>query len=625
MSDRRLVVFENDSADTNYGEMFALDPTNTSAIALPAFKIATTVPAVGTTVGEAIYNSTDSNTYVWTGSAWSKMTPSPIRNYPTDTQLLADQAPPAGVYAISQSTGNVYAKATTGWVRVGMAHYDSTVNLLADAPPVGTFAAADDEPGLWERTTQGWRILTTRELANTAAVVARDATSVQAITQLTITTPAAAVGTEVVAATISGTVVTITAAVGNTPAQVAEAFKVAAETAIPTLTFSHAASSAVVGILGLANGTPITVTATTNVTVASPTPGKPRAAFGVNVGDQAVALDTDVTYVRTTQGWRPTSVYADTETNIRAVTWALNGQEAIATDTDRRFVFVKPGAAAGVWREEPIQHYATDALLRAATPPDGTLAWADDSRAVYARAGGQWVGMNTGLSDPIPVGTIMAFPTQSIPNGWLRCDGSAIPAGAEYNALRTLLGTTTVPDLRGQFLRGGNATDTLLGRVHWSTGFPHTTAFTTRDNGSHSHRIQVGDGGAFDAWYGQPDGMPAADRNWTSGSGNWRYVTSVPEAAGTHHHDITGGDSETAPDHVKIVYCIKAAHAEVASVNAPVIVNNPADGQVMVYSATTGSWTNGPVPAKVTTRVLTQAAYDAIATKDPNTLYLISA
>jgi hypothetical protein len=432
------------------------------------------------------------------------------------------------------------------------------------------------------------------------------------------------VGTEVVAATINGTAVRITATAGNTAAQVAEAFKVAAQAAIPTLTFSHASTSVVVMILGQANGTPIVVTATTNVTATSTTPGKPRAAFGVNVGDQALALDTDVTYVRTTQGWRPTSVFADTEANIRAVTWALNGQEAIATDTDRRFVFVKQGAAAGVWREEPIQHYTTDALLRAATPPDGTLAWADDSRAVYARAGGQWVGLNTGLSDPIPVGTIMAFPTQSIPNGWLRCDGSAIPAGNQYNALRTLLGTTTVPDLRGQFLRGGTAADTLLGKVHWSTGLPRTTAFTADNGGGHRHALLTYATNDASAW----DQDKAVGLAGWVGSPTWNYggrLGDYMRTEGVHGHTISGGDTETAPDHIKIVYCIKAAHAEVASVNAPVIFNNPSDGQVIVYSATTGTWTNGPVPAKVTTRVLTQAAYDAITAKDPNTLYLISA
>jgi hypothetical protein len=623
MADRRLVVTDADSTSADYGKMFALDSSHASAVALPAFKIATTLPAVGTTVGEAIFNSTDSNTYVWTGSAWTKMTPSPIRTYPTDTQLLADLGPPSGSYAISQSTGNVYARATAGWVRVGMAHYSTTANLLADAPPIGTFAAADDEPGLWERTTLGWRILTTRELANTAAVTAWAATPVQAVTQLTITTPAAAVGTEVVAATINGTAVRITATAGNTTAQVAEAFKVAAQTAIPTLTFSHAATSAVVGILGLANGTPIVVTATTNVTVASPTPGKPRAAFGVNVGDQALALDTDVTYVRTTQGWRPTSVFADTEANIRAVTWALNGQEAIATDTDRRFVFVKQGAAAGVWREEPIQHYTTDALLRAATPPDGTLAWADDSRAVYARAGGAWVGMNTGFWDPIPVGTIMAFPTQSVPLGWLRCDGSAIPAGNQYNALRTLLGTTTVPDLRGQFLRGGTAADTLLGKVQWTTGAPRNNQFTTTNNGSHTHNIW---GRRMSNYSGHGySSVPQTFHEGIDAGGAVNTDGRFMDADGGHQHNVTGGDTETAPDHVKIVYCIKASHVEVASVSAPFIANNPADGQVIVYNATTGSWTNGPVPAKVTTRVLTQAAYDAIGTKDPNTLYLISA
>ena len=109
------------------------------------------------------------------------------------------------------------------------------------------------------------------------------------------------------------------------------------------------------------------------------------AGAGANIGDMAVADDVDVLYTRTATGWQPRTLWADTEANIRAATWPMNGQEAFATDTGRAFDRV-----AGAWVEEPIAHFATEALLLAATPNNGMLAWADDTNVVFLRAGGNW-------------------------------------------------------------------------------------------------------------------------------------------------------------------------------------------------------------------------------------------
>lgn len=55
----------------------------------------------------------------------------------------------------------------------------------------------------------------------------------------------------------------------------------------------------------------------------------------------------------------------------------------------------------------------------------------------------------------MPIGSIVAFYGTSPPSGWLICDGRSC-AGTP---LATLTGKTTVPDLRGRFIRmiGGNA------------------------------------------------------------------------------------------------------------------------------------------------------------------------
>lgn len=54
----------------------------------------------------------------------------------------------------------------------------------------------------------------------------------------------------------------------------------------------------------------------------------------------------------------------------------------------------------------------------------------------------------------VPAGTILQFPThQAIPDSFHLCDGSLFDAGL-YSELYDVLGTNTLPDLRGVFLRG---------------------------------------------------------------------------------------------------------------------------------------------------------------------------
>lgn len=58
---------------------------------------------------------------------------------------------------------------------------------------------------------------------------------------------------------------------------------------------------------------------------------------------------------------------------------------------------------------------------------------------------------------PVPMGTIVAFALSkdSIPAGWLLCDGSAIPA--QYTQLITALGSNNTPNLAGRTFIGTGA------------------------------------------------------------------------------------------------------------------------------------------------------------------------
>jgi hypothetical protein len=336
---------------------------------------------------------------------------------------------------------------------------------------------------------------------------------------------------------------------------------------------------------------------------------------------------------------------------------------------------------AGQWLEDPLQHFPTQTALLAATPPDGTLAWADDTGNVFARAGGNWKGMNTGFADPIPIGTISAFPTTTVPGGWLECDGSAIPAGSDYDELRAMFPSGNLPDLQGEFLRGTKTGHNPLEHVDWSTARPRT-AFTTDITGVHDHQAAAQQ--KIVGWTsGSPFRVFSNDTNDPEGSNSGVART---DRQGGHQHTIDGGgDAETAPDHTYVVWCIKAKYSTVpptamnmtfamsnpaegdvltynlaqrewrnqppvfnptlappigdgdiliynqaagiwyntANRTIPHAITNPEAGEVLTYDTTNNAWKNAPAPG-VKVQTMTQAAYDALGTKDATTLYLIT-
>ena len=314
-------------------------------------------------------------------------------------------------------------------------------------------------------------------------------------------------------------------------------------------------------------------------------------------GDRAIDLLHGVVYIRTATGWHPTGYWEDTEANIRAATWPLNGQEAISTDSGRTFVKVN-----GAWVESPINHYPTQTALLAAKPAGPQMAWADDTGNVftYNPTSTAWTVLNNGFDDPLPIGTIADFPSRVIPNGWLECDGTAIPADAKYNALRTLLGTANLPDLRGLFSRAAKTGETLLTKVDWTTGKSKTALTgTTGTAGAHRHTEGGTQWHETDVPWGGSTATNGVTGAWRNEPG-WIHPFTSTEGAHTHTVSITGGgDAETAPDHVRLVRCIKAFHITVAKPAPDQLMTAlvaPASGEALVFDAATSSWKNRAVP-----------------------------
>ena len=93
--------------------------------------------------------------------------------------------------------------------------------------------------------------------------------------------------------------------------------------------------------------------------------------------------------------------------------------------------------------------------------------------------------VNALIDQLFPVGYMAMWPTATPPSGWLLCTGAAIPVGATYDALRTLIGANT-PNMTGRVPGGpgGSLSSTVL-----ATGGAATVALGVGDLPSHQHTI----------------------------------------------------------------------------------------------------------------------------------------
>lgn len=154
-----------------------------------------------------------------------------------------------------------------------------------------------------------------------------------------------------------------------------------------------------------------------------------------------------------------------------------------------------------------------------------------------------------------PAGMVSAFYRDTPPKGWLICDGKSYDQ-ATYPILAEAMGvapgeTITLPDLRGEFIRGWIETRSDipsevgrgLGSTEQDTFKAHNHIGTTTEAGEHYHTIP---------WVlGNADGG-------NSGRGNAGGTTNT-SAAGKHTHNViinNTGDQETRPRNVALLYCI---------------------------------------------------------------------
>lgn len=164
----------------------------------------------------------------------------------------------------------------------------------------------------------------------------------------------------------------------------------------------------------------------------------------------------------------------------------------------------------------------------------------------------------------VPTGSVMPFIGTVAPNGWLLCDGAAIPSGSYYDNLKTLAGDNT-PDLRGMFLRGTGSTSAANGSKAGPAlkavqqdsvkAHLHAVRLTTNSNGEHTHSVSFSN----DDYNGGNTGNTGLENDAPNDMKNNILTTS---SNGAHTHTVSGntettGSSETRPINYGINYIIK--------------------------------------------------------------------
>ena len=202
----------------------------------------------------------------------------------------------------------------------------------------------------------------------------------------------------------------------------------------------------------------------------------------------------------------------------------------------------------------------------------------DGDVLTYSAGSDKWIASPTITPDAMvnylelanPVGAVVQWFGQVVPDGWLRCDGSVFEVG-EYPKLHQhlqanyhnyVLGET--PDLRDYFLRSANSPDmdsvTYGKKFGFKTGQPYNFGVSTEPAGEHFHLGSTGDGGSHShstTVYAGKGADSVSGKNIlrppSSDAKNGQKVAYETGIQQDHHHDI---QTETEPEHshtVKVV------------------------------------------------------------------------
>lgn len=241
--------------------------------------------------------------------------------------------------------------------------------------------------------------------------------------------------------------------------------------------------------------------------------------------------------------------YITTIKNVGSGTITVDGDGAETIDGDATkslaqydSITVAVDSAAGNWNVREFNRNGAE------DPTSTEYSYLDATSSIQ--------GQFDAISDRGPTGTVIIWPTASVPTGYLECNGAAV-SRTTYAALFSVLSTTygvgdgsttfNLPDLRGEFIRGfdntaGNDPDAAsrTDRGDGTTGDNVGTKQAT-DTQDHSHYIPgVGSGGGVVS-------VNTSDTSWDSGSDIGRRT----------HDTLIENSGESRPRNVCMMFCIK--------------------------------------------------------------------
>ena len=192
-----------------------------------------------------------------------------------------------------------------------------------------------------------------------------------------------------------------------------------------------------------------------------------------------------------------------------------------------------------------------------------------------------------GSGSAFPIGSVIAYLGNGSnfagmeANGWFKCDGrsisglSALSADEKTAFTNILGGSSNLPDLRGNFLRGldegrgfdddrttrtGGESTTGVRSYQGNKVQDHTISGSTNIDGNHTHTGSTGPGGhgtgTIDVEGLSPVPTVAADNG-----GDHTHTLSI-NAAGNHSHTFSGsytntGGNETRPENIAVYWLIR--------------------------------------------------------------------
>ena len=172
---------------------------------------------------------------------------------------------------------------------------------------------------------------------------------------------------------------------------------------------------------------------------------------------------------------------------------------------------------------------------------------------------GQWEEITIKALDSMPIGSIILFAGETIPNGWLICDGDAV-ASATYPDLYSVIGTKyggnstnfNLPSFRGRVGVGVNLADEDFDTVGNSGGSKflqaHNHGGYTKTNIAYNTTGIYTTGGSSNFYVLNWGGSKVGNDSSYSDKTNHRHVINTD---GT-------GDGENMPPYLVVNYIIKA-------------------------------------------------------------------